>query len=316
MQVYHVEDPILAMQDKATSKGQNFSELSSVISPQLGTHERVVVKHTFIEVVESGETLVTRRPRASSEFVRPLWSRVTLEEDAPPSGSMSPEETDIQAIHSCVSDNAILEPQQISKKEKRRISAPDRVGQSNQTASSEHLPGDQESVDPCEGHTLTTVVVQNLSKVCSCSKLLSIVDEAGFAGAYDFVYLPINFQSRCCYGFAFLNFVDSTVAKRFQSTFDGLELPNGRICRALWSKPFQGLEANVARYRNSPVMHPEIPDEFKPVVFRDGQRAEFPQATKKIPLPRIRNFTPSFKFGASHDLCRVRRTRSGRNRRI
>jgi hypothetical protein len=84
----------------------------------------------------------------------------------------------------------------------------------------------------------------------------------------------------------------------------------------LWSKPFQGLEANVARYRNSPVMHPEIPDEFKPVVFRDGQRAEFPQATKKIPLPRIRNFTPSFKFGASHDLCRVRRTRSGRNRRI
>ena len=31
-------------------------------------------------------------------------------------------------------------------------------------------------------------------------------------------------------------------------------------------------EAHVERYKNSPVMHKSVPDEYKPVIFADGVR--------------------------------------------
>ena len=32
-----------------------------------------------------------------------------------------------------------------------------------------------------------------------------------------------------------------------------------------WSHPYQGLDAHIERYRNSPVMHEDVPDEYKPM---------------------------------------------------
>ena len=31
-------------------------------------------------------------------------------------------------------------------------------------------------------------------------------------------------------------------------------------------------EAHVERYKNSPVMHKSVPDEYKPAIFKDGVR--------------------------------------------
>ena len=47
----------------------------------------------------------------------------------------------------------------------------------------------------------------------------------------------------------------------------------------------RGLEAHVERYRNSPVMHRSVPDQYKPVIFKDGVRKPFPRATKKVKAP-------------------------------
>ena len=44
-------------------------------------------------------------------------------------------------------------------------------------------------------------------------------------------------------------------------------------------------QAHVERYRNSPVMHRSVPDQYKPVIFKDGVRKPFPRATKKVKAP-------------------------------
>jgi len=58
------------------------------------------------------------------------------------------------------------------------------------------------------------------------------------------------------------------------------------VCSVSWSQPLRGLEAHVDRYRNSPLMHALVPDTYRPLLFRDGQRIAFPPPTKKIKAPR------------------------------
>ena len=47
----------------------------------------------------------------------------------------------------------------------------------------------------------------------------------------------------------------------------------------------RAVQAHVERYRNSPVMHRSVPDEYKPVIFKNGVRKNFPRPTKKVKAP-------------------------------
>uniref|UniRef100_A0A7S2DTM2 Mei2-like C-terminal RNA recognition motif domain-containing protein n=1 Tax=Alexandrium andersonii TaxID=327968 RepID=A0A7S2DTM2_9DINO len=123
---------------------------------------------------------------------------------------------------------------------------------------------------------------------------MDLLDTEGFARKYDFLYLPIDFKSRACLGYAFINLVDSADVQRFWGRFDGYSkwvLPSKKVCHVSWSGPHQGLESHIERYRNSPVMHKSVPDEYKPVVFRDGVRVVFPSPTKTPRAPRIRHMS-------------------------
>lgn len=50
----------------------------------------------------------------------------------------------------------------------------------------------------------------------------------------------------------------------------------------------------MLRYRDSPIMHGSVPDEFKPVIFEagTGRRVDFPEPTKKLRAPRRRPLAP------------------------
>lgn len=147
------------------------------------------------------------------------------------------------------------------------------------------------SSNPSCGEGLTTVMLQHLPGSYSRNMLLKMIDDAGFAGSYDFVYLPIDFHLHTSYGYAFVNFQDPEMASRFWTTFNNFSnwaVPSRKRCRSFWSKPIQGLGMNIARYRNSPVMHTSVPDEFKPVVFAGGVRVTFPPPTKSVRFPRFR----------------------------
>lgn len=147
----------------------------------------------------------------------------------------------------------------------------------------------EEHVDPdTEG---TTVMLRNLPNNYTRAMMLELVDKEGFAGKYDFLYLPIDFKSNSSLGYAFANLVDHEQAELFRKKFEGFEgwaVPSQKVCCVNWSSPFQGLDAHVQRFRNSPVMHESVPDEHKPILFKDGTRIPFPEPTKSIRAPRVR----------------------------
>jgi RNA recognition motif-containing protein len=144
---------------------------------------------------------------------------------------------------------------------------------------------------PIPTNLRVTVMLRNLPNNYSRGMLLDLMDQFGFVGCYDFVYLPIDFKTQASLGYAFVNLTNSDDAKRFWKCFNGFSdwaLPSHKICKVNWSLPYQGLAAHIERYRNSPVMHEAVPDEFKPALFSSGERTMFPPPTKKIRAPRMR----------------------------
>jgi len=137
----------------------------------------------------------------------------------------------------------------------------------------------------------TTLMFRNLPNDYNRSTLLHMLDSEGFAGTYNLVYLPTDFRNFAGFGYAFVNFVTHDEAKRAKVSFQGFvrwRVPSRKTCDVVWSGPVQGLQAHTERYRNSPVMHDSVPDEYKPAVFADGIRVTFPAPTKRIRPPRVR----------------------------
>jgi len=137
----------------------------------------------------------------------------------------------------------------------------------------------------------TTVMIRNMPNNYTRDMLLDLVDAMGFVGKYDFAYLPVDFQSQAGLGYAFINFSTVDDAKACFEQFEGFsnwKLPSEKVCTVTWSSPTQGFEAHIDRYRNSPVMHPSLPDEWKPVLLQNGVRVPFPLPTKAIKTPKVR----------------------------
>merc|ERR1740139_485760 len=99
----------------------------------------------------------------------------------------------------------------------------------------------------------------------------------------------MDFGRRANLGYAFVNMVDVDAAQRFWTAFHGFAGWGGtsdKVCTLDWTTPNQGLADAIARYRNSPLMHPSVPPECRPAIFRHGQLADFPPPTRAIRAPR------------------------------
>eukprot|EP00933_Yihiella_yeosuensis_P027030 TRINITY_DN2096_c0_g1_i1.p1 TRINITY_DN2096_c0_g1~~TRINITY_DN2096_c0_g1_i1.p1 ORF type:complete len:443 (+),score=97.64 TRINITY_DN2096_c0_g1_i1:119-1447(+) len=137
----------------------------------------------------------------------------------------------------------------------------------------------------------TTVMMRNIPNNYTRAMLLEMIDCQGFAGSYDFIYLPMDFGRCANLGYAFVNLKDSESAATFWRVFNHFSdwaLPTAKVCEISWSGPHQGLKAHIDRYKNSPVMHRNVPDEFKPMIFAFGVRQEFPPPTKTLKPPNFR----------------------------
>jgi hypothetical protein len=137
----------------------------------------------------------------------------------------------------------------------------------------------------------TTLMLRNLPKSFTRTDLLRILDEEGFQGSYCFIYVPTDFKRFAGFGYAFVAFHCHSEAVRAKAHFQGYSwgAECEQSCDVAWSGPVQGREQHVERYRNSPVMHESVPDEYKPAVFEHGQRIPFPAPTKAIRPPRLRH---------------------------
>jgi len=139
---------------------------------------------------------------------------------------------------------------------------------------------------------LTTVMLRNLPNRYTRDMLLQMLDSEGFIGRYTFVYLPIDFKTHSGLGYAFVDLVLPEDAVRLRERFEGFSrwaIQSEKVCSVGWSAPAQqGLHAHVDRYRNSPVMHFSVSDEWKPAVFANGQRVPFPPPTRRLRAPNLR----------------------------
>jgi hypothetical protein len=147
------------------------------------------------------------------------------------------------------------------------------------------------SVDEDSQEWRTTVMLRNMPNNYTRDMLIDLVDSMGFAGTYDLAYLPVDFKSQAGLGYAFVNFIFTDAALKCFEVFEGFRawtVPSDKVCTVTWGSPYQGLEAHIERYRNSPVMHHSIPEEWKPVLFVDGRRGVFPPPTKPIKTPKFR----------------------------
>jgi hypothetical protein len=141
-----------------------------------------------------------------------------------------------------------------------------------------------------QGSDLKTVMLRNIPNNYSRQALLELMDKQGFAGKYDFVYLPMDFNRNANLGYAFVNLVTADDVEAFWHTFDNFSWDGAskKICKVTWSSPCQGVDDHIERYRNSPLMHDSVPEEARPALFKNGQMIEFPRPTKTIRAPRCR----------------------------
>jgi len=138
---------------------------------------------------------------------------------------------------------------------------------------------------------LTTVMLRNVPSDHTRDMLLELLNKRGFEGCYDFVYVPLDFRNGVNLGYAFVNTVTHEDAARLTESLQNYSewLADGsKVCEVSWAHPYQGLQEHVERYRNSPVMHASMPEEYKPMVFRNGMQIPFPMPTKAIKAPKLR----------------------------
>ncbi|KAK3166274.1 hypothetical protein QOZ80_1AG0043710 [Eleusine coracana subsp. coracana] len=163
----------------------------------------------------------------------------------------------------------------------------------------EAVAGDAAETPETEKDTRTTVMIRNIPNKYSQKLLLNMLDnhciqsneriaasgeeaEAQPFSAYDFVYLPIDFNNKCNVGYGFFNLTSPEAAVRLYKAFhrQPWEVYNSRkICQVTYAR-VQGLEALKEHFKNS--KFPCESDEYLPVSFsppRDGK-----QLTEPVPI--------------------------------
>jgi len=114
----------------------------------------------------------------------------------------------------------------------------------------------------------TTVMLRNLPNRYTAEELIAEMLAAGFEGAFDFFYLPIDFSTKRNKGYCFINFHSQPVAGCFVQRFHQQRLTRYTTRKILEVSPAltQGLEANVAQYARKDAQRVQNPW-FRPMIF-------------------------------------------------
>jgi hypothetical protein len=253
----------------------------------------VVEKRTFLEFAEVGEDaeaegdhrlLMCRAKTEPFRLNKVAASRAEVVLQVPTSvHSCSAESTPKSSISTAAT--ATLWSDVTDDDEKTDLSST-----SGRPSVDSHTPPPKNETDP-----RTTLMLRNLPNDYNRQMFMDMLDGQCLAGEYDFLYFPVDFETGSGLGYAFVNFTSHVEALRAWELLDGYRdwfVPSTKVCEVRWSTPVQGFNANVQRYRNSPLMHPRVPDSYKPVVFSRGARIEYPAPKKPIkymPGKRVAN---------------------------
>eukprot|EP00929_Paragymnodinium_shiwhaense_P019533 TRINITY_DN13281_c0_g1_i2.p1 TRINITY_DN13281_c0_g1~~TRINITY_DN13281_c0_g1_i2.p1 ORF type:complete len:458 (-),score=91.45 TRINITY_DN13281_c0_g1_i2:307-1680(-) len=165
------------------------------------------------------------------------------------------------------------------RKQQERDPSPDDAAQVASEAPSQHGPVDY-----------TTVMLRNIPNKYTREMLVKQLNQ-DFRGMFDFLYLPIDFKNKCNVGYGFINFRTFKSCGSFVSKFNGVDvrkcLPglNSRKIAEVTPARVQGLDENVRRLKNSPVMNELVlHSDWMPLLLDEaGEEVAFPLPDQPCP---------------------------------
>ncbi|KAL7087225.1 hypothetical protein ACP275_13G054700 [Erythranthe tilingii] len=132
----------------------------------------------------------------------------------------------------------------------------------------------------------TTLMIKNIPNKYTSKMLLAAIDET-HKGAFDFLYLPIDFKNKCNVGYAFINMVSPSHIISFFEAFNGKkwEKFNSEKVAFLAYARIQGKIALISHFQNSSLMNED--KRCRPIVIQsEGQDTadleHFPSANLNI----------------------------------
>jgi hypothetical protein len=132
-------------------------------------------------------------------------------------------------------------------------------------------------------------MLRNLPKDYTRAMVLELLDSRGLAGKYNFVYLLYDFDMMACSGEALVNFESYAAGELARVNLQGFsqwKVQSLNVCEVSWSEALQGLDAHIDRYRNSSLMHQDVPEQFRPIILKNGTKAPFPPPSRRVRAPR------------------------------
>jgi len=124
----------------------------------------------------------------------------------------------------------------------------------------------------------TTWMVRNVPNTYTQHDMKAELDDLGFAGAFDFLYMPVDKSSKASVGYAFVNFIAPSWAARFAAHMQGHKFTKyGKNKEASVAVAhMQGFAANLAYYERCAVKSAKVAN-HRPLVL---------PASDILPLPR------------------------------
>lgn len=124
----------------------------------------------------------------------------------------------------------------------------------------------------------TTWMVRNVPNTYTQYDLMAELDDLGFAGAFNFLYMPVDKSSKASVGYAFVNFIAPSWAARFAAHMQGHKFTKyGKNKEASVSVAhMQGFAANLAYYERCAVKSAKVAN-HRPLIL---------PAHEILPLPR------------------------------
>jgi hypothetical protein len=121
---------------------------------------------------------------------------------------------------------------------------------------------------------VTSMMIRNLPYSLTQQKLTDALDATGFAGTYDFCYLPHKFSDHKNVGYAFVNFVNADIAKEFQQAWhqDRSNIFNASDMRKalnVTEAVLQGKKANMQKAQSKKMGRVRNAS-FRPLVLSDN----------------------------------------------
>ncbi|CAJ1438568.1 unnamed protein product [Effrenium voratum] len=112
--------------------------------------------------------------------------------------------------------------------------------------------------------------IRNIPNRYTQQELISELEDLGFAGTFNFLYIPLDKGTMSNVGYAFVNFVDTEWSQKCIDAFQNYRFKrhrktSGKIA-AISAAHLQGLEANLAHYEKSAVNTAKL-KQRRPVVM-------------------------------------------------